>query len=140
MINKLQNKRGFSLVEIILAVSIFALCVTGLTGALIYGQQSGLIASHRAQAIFLANEGIEATQNIASENFSNLEDGIFGLVISNNTYVFSGSSDTWDIYERNITISSINDNTKKIESNVTWSQGYIDEGESLLTTYITNWK
>lgn len=140
MINKFKHKKGFSLVEIILAISIFALSVMGLVGAIIYGQQSSLLASHRAQAVFLANEGMEAVQNISAESFNNLVDGSFGLDILNNSYAFSGTPDTWDIYERRITISNIDPNTKQIELQVSWSQNVFDDGEVVLTTYITNWK
>lgn len=140
MIHKFNNKKGFSLIEIILAISIFALSIMGLTGGLIYGQQSNLIASHREQAVFLAKEGIEAGENIGRENFTNLVDGSFGLIVENNSYAFSGSSDTWDIYERQITISSIDANTKQISSRVSWSLSVMDEGQIVYNTYITNWK
>lgn len=140
MIKKFNNKKGFSLVEIILAVSIFALSVLGLTEGLIYGQQSSLLASHRAQAVFLANEGIEALQNISAENFNNLNDGPFGLLVENNIYTLSGNSDVWDIYERQIIVSEIDVYTKQVISNVSWAQGTFNEGQVSLTTYIANWK
>jgi prepilin-type N-terminal cleavage/methylation domain-containing protein len=140
MIQRLKNQRGFSLIEIILAVSIFALSITGLSGSLIYGQQASIIAAHREQAVFYANEGLEATQNIAENNFDNLTDGSFGLVIENDSYTLRDNSDTTDIYERQITISPIDSNTKQVISNVSWSQGMFDEGQVSFTTYVTNWK
>jgi prepilin-type N-terminal cleavage/methylation domain-containing protein len=140
MIHKLKNKRGFSLIEIILAVSIFALSVMGLTGSLIYGQQSSLLALHRAQAVFLANEGLEATENIGRESFSNLVDGTFGLAVLNNSYILNGSFDMWDIYKRKVTVSNIDNNTKQVESDVSWSLNTIDGGQVSLITYITNWQ
>lgn len=149
MIKRLNNKKsliykttvkGFSLVEVILAISIFTLCVMGLTGGLIYGQQSGVIASNRGQAILLANEGIEATQNIADESYTNLVDGDFGLTIINNSYSLTNNPDVWDIYERQITISSIDMNTKQVEVVVSWPQNAIDRSQVSFTTYITNWK
>lgn len=140
MIQRLKNKKGFSLIEIILAISIFALSVAWLTSSLIYGQQSSLNAFHRAQAVLLANEGLEASENIAMEDFNNLVNGSFGISIENNQYVYSGGTDIWDIYERKITISNINDNTKKVTSDVSWSQSVMDEGDVSFVTYITKWK
>lgn len=140
MINKFQKQRGFSLIEIILAISLFALSVMGLTGSLIYGQQSSLISLHRSQAVFLANEGLDASVNIGRENFSNLVEGTFGLSILNNSYSLDGTSDIWDIYERDITILNIDANTKQITSDVSWSQSFVDQGNVSLITYITNWK
>lgn len=140
MIKKFNNRKGFSLVEIILATSVFGLSVMGLTGGLIYGQQSSLLASHRAQAVFLANEGIEASQNISAESFSNLSNGSFGLVVGNNIYTLSGNSDVWDIYKRQVIVSDIDANTKQVISSVSWAQSTFDEGQVSFTTYITNWK
>ncbi len=140
MILKTHKQRGFSLVEIILAIAIFGLSVMGFSTGLVYGQQSSLVAVHRNQAVWLASEGIEASKNIASEDFNNLVDGDFGLSIAGNSYIFDGTTDSWDIYERHITISSVDTNTKKVESYVLWSQGLFDEGNVDFETYITNWK
>ena len=135
-----NNKKGFSLVEIMLAVSIFALSVMGLSGGLFYGQMAGITASHRNQAVFYANEGLDATRNIAFDSFGNLVNGSFGLVILDNSYDFAGSSEFLDIFERQIIISDIDANTKKVTSKVSWQGGVMDEGEVILITYITNWK
>ena len=140
MSKKSSNQSGFSLVEIILAISVFALSVLGLSGGLIYGSQSNIAAANRVQATFLSSEGLEAVENIAEENFDNLVDGSTGLTVENNSYILTGNSDTYDIYERQITILSVDANTKEVTSRVSWSQGVMDEGEVTLSTYITDWK
>lgn len=136
-----MNLRGFSLVEVLLAVSVFALFVTGLIGGLIYGIQSTALGGQRARAVFLAEEGLEASRNIRDANFSNLADGTSGLAISGNQWIFSGSSDTTDgFYTRQITISTAGTNRKQIISTVTWQQSSQRTGSITLTTYLTNWK
>ncbi len=138
---KSSTYKGFSLIEIILAVSIFALSVMGLTGGLIYGQQSSLSAVYREQATLYASEGIHASTNIADESFNNLVDGEYGLSIENNIYNFKGAPDILDdIYNRQISISSIDANTKQINSLVIWTQSGTEQGRVLFITYITNWK
>lgn len=67
-----KQQRGFSLVEILLASTVFAILVTGITGAFIYGRISTANAGYRTQALQLAEEGLEATRNIAAASFSNL--------------------------------------------------------------------
>ena len=57
---RLTANKGFSLVEVLLAVSIFGLLLLFLTGGLIYGQQSTALSGARARAEFLAEEGLEA--------------------------------------------------------------------------------
>jgi len=137
---KLQARKGFSLVEVLLAVSIFGLIVTVLTGGLIYGQQSTAMAGMRSRAAILADEGLEATRNIRDENYSNLTDGTFGLTISGNQWGFLGTSDTTDIFGRGVTISAVDANRKLVTSAVSWQQNQQRAGSVVLTTYLTNWK
>lgn len=132
---------GFSLVEVLLAVSVFSFLVIALVGSLIYGQQATVLAGERTRAILLANEGLEATRNVRDENILSLTDGDHGLVISNNKWKLYGSEDvTDDFYTRNITISTIDDDRKEITSTVTWQQNLQRQGTVTLVTYLTNWK
>lgn len=134
-----DRSKGFSLVEVLLAVSLFGLIVTALVGGLIYGQQSTVLAGQRARAIMLADEGLEAVRNIRDESFFNLTDGIYGLAISSNQWTLSGISDTTDIFTRAIAISTINANRKQVTSTVSWPQTPQRTGSVTLTTYLTAW-
>lgn len=134
-----MNSKGFSLVEVLLAVAIFALFVTGLVGGLIYGQQSTALAGAQSRATVLADEGLEATRNIRDANFSNLTNGTFGLTTTGNQWNLSGSSDTTDIFTRQIVISTVDANTKQIVATVTWTQNAQRAGSVSLTTYLANW-
>lgn len=136
-----MNSKGFSLVEVLLAVSVFGLIVTGLIGGLIYGQQSTALAGQRARAAILADEGLEAVRNIRDENFTNLTDDTpHGLAISDNKWILLGTSDTTDIFTRAITISTVDANRKQITSTVTWQQNPQRTGLVSAVTYLTNWK
>ena len=66
------TRRGFLLVEILLASSIFMLFMTAFSGAFYYGLQSSTIAGDRARAIMYAEEGQEAVRSIKNVNFANL--------------------------------------------------------------------
>lgn len=133
-------KRGFSLVEVLLAVSIFGLIVTVLTGGLIYGQQSTALAGMRSRAAILADEGLEVARNIRDENYTNLTDGTHGLAISGNQWNFSGTSDTTDIFTRTVTISPVSTNRKLVISTGNWQQNQQRTGSAVVTTYLTNWR
>lgn len=133
-------KRGFSLVEVLLAVSIFGLIVTALVGGLIYGQQSTAMAGMRSRAAILADEGLEAVRNIRDAGFSNLTDGTYGLSTAGNQWGFSGTSDTTDIFSRVVTISAVSTNRKLVTSTVNWQQNQQRAGSVVLTTYLTNWQ
>ena len=133
-------KKGFSLVEVLLAVAVFGLMVTGLAGGLIYGQQSTALAGQRARAVILADEGLEAIRNIRDENFSNLTDGTYGLTTAGNQWNLSGTSDITDIFTRQIVISAVDANRKQLTSTISWQQNPQRAGQIQLVTYLTNWR
>ena len=137
---KLQTNKGFSLVEVLLAVSLFIFIITALVGAVIYGQESAAVSGARFRAELLAEEGLEASRNIRDNNFADLTNGDHGLAISENSWTFSGTSDTADIFNRRITISSVDADRKQITSTVAWRQTPQRSGSVSLTSYLTNWR
>jgi len=140
--NKAQSisNQGFSLVEVLLAVSIFGLLVMGLVGGLIFGQQATSLAGARSRAVMLAEEGLEATRNLRDASYANLTNGNHGLQIAADQWGFSGTSDTTDsIFTRQIVISDAEANRKNVTSTVTWQQNPQRTGSVTLTTMLTNW-
>jgi prepilin-type N-terminal cleavage/methylation domain-containing protein len=133
------RQKGFSLVEILLAVSIFALIVTVFIGVLIYSQESVSLSGAMNRATFIAEEGLEATRNIKDQSFYNLVDGTYGLATSSSKWIFSGSSDRVDIFTRRVTVSTVDSSTKKIVSTVTWQKNPQRTGSVSLSSYLTNW-
>jgi len=133
------KKNGFGLIDVILASSIFALIITFLVSAFLYGEESTTLCGKRARAILLAEEGLEAARNIRDNNFVNLSDGTHGLTTSNNIWEFSGNYDITDIFTRQIEISTIDEDTKEITSNISWQQNPQRTGLVSLATRLTNW-
>jgi len=74
---------GFSVVEVLLAITVFGFLATGLIGAVVYGRASTADAGDSARAAMIAEEGIEATKNIAAASYSNLVDS--GSILGDNT-------------------------------------------------------
>lgn len=130
---------GFSLIEALMGVSIFALLITALIGTIIYGRESTALAGKRARASFYAEEALEAVRNMRDESFSNLSDGTYGLSSSGGEWAFSGSSNTNGIFTRQLQITSLDETTKQITSTVTWAQNAQRNGNIVLTTYLANW-
>ena len=50
---------GFSIVEVLLAATIFAFLVTAVVGAIVYGRASNADAGEHNRAMMLAEEGLE---------------------------------------------------------------------------------
>ena len=82
-------------------------------------------------------EGLEAVRNIRDEDFSNLEDGFHGLVIQDGVWRLTGEPDTTNIFSRQIEISAVDANTKKVVSTVSW-MGMFQPGQMALATYFVN--
>jgi prepilin-type N-terminal cleavage/methylation domain-containing protein len=133
------KSKGFSLIEVILASSVFALLVTALVGAFLYGQEGTALAGTRARAVFLAEEGLEAVRNIRDAGFVNLVDGTYGLATTGNQWSLVGSSDLIDIFTRQIIVSTVDANRKSVTANITWQQNLQRTGSVVLTSYLTNW-
>lgn len=136
---QLQTQQGFSLVEVLLSVSIFALLMTFLVGAWLYGQEAVALSGSHSRAVFLAEEGLEATRNIRDATFVNLTDGNHGLSTTGNQWSFSGTSDLTDIFTRQITISTVDTKRKNVTSTVTWQQNLQRSGTVSLVSRLTNW-
>ncbi len=68
--NKTKNNNGFSLIEILLAISIFALVVMGSISAILYAEQAQVNASQKNQAVALAESTLEIVRSIRDQVFS----------------------------------------------------------------------
>lgn len=135
-----KYQAGFSLVEVILASSVFILIATALAGAYLYGQESTALAGDRARAVLLAEEGLEAVRNIRDEDFTNLTSGTHGLAISGNQWILSGSSDTTGIFTRTISISDIDADRKSVSSTISWQQNAQRLGSVTAITQLSDWQ
>jgi len=136
---KLVRQAGFSVIEVLLAVSVFGMLVTAISGAVVYGRSSPAESGNHQRASLLAEEGIEATRNIADAAYGNLVDGTFGLVQNGTQWTLSGSSDTDGFFTRTVTVSTVSTNHRLITSTVTWPQTGGGTGSVTLTARITNW-
>lgn len=116
-----MKTRGFSLVEVLLAATIFGFFAVALIGAIVYGQQSTLAAYNKARASQLLDEGAQAAINIRGNAFGSFPgSGTYGLVQSGGKWTFSGSSDTTDIFTRSVGIFSNNAYTRSMIVQVQW--------------------
>lgn len=129
---------GFSVVEALLAATIFGMVAVGVIGAIVYGRQATAGAGEHARASYLAEEGIEAVRNIKAAAYSNLVDGTYGLVQSGGIWTLSGSSDTTGIFTRTVQIASGGTNRKAVTATVSWPQGTAT-AQTTAVTRLTNW-
>jgi Tfp pilus assembly protein PilV len=136
----ITKARGFLLVEILLASSLFIIFLTAFAGVFYYGMQSSVLAGDRSQAIMFAEEGQEALRSMKNINFSNVTDGVHGLVYSNNAWSFVGTQDTSGSYTRQVTVTTVDENRKDVTISVIWQQTPGRTGGVSFSGRVTNWK
>jgi Tfp pilus assembly protein PilV len=133
------TKKGFSVVEVIIAAGVLSMFMSGLAAAYISFNKQIATSGNKQQAVMLAEEGLEAARNIRDNSFSNLIDGTYGVSTSTNQWAFSGSSDKSGIFTRQTTVSTISSSQKQVLTKVNW-QDASGSRSVTQTTYLTNWQ
>lgn len=134
-----KDPRGFSLIEMVLAIALAGIFLTASAGGLIYGLRSAKDAGRKIQAMYLADEGLAALQNLRDEQFTNLVDGTWGLAVSGGQWALSGTSDSVGDFQRSLIISSVDAATKQITSTVSWTNTRGILSDVTLVSYLTDW-
>ena len=141
MIKVIKNfNKGFSLVEILVAISVFLVFVLAVANVTTSVSTQIRSSTNKERATILAEEGLEATRNIRDADFSNLADGTYGLSVSGNQWNFSGSSDVTGIFTRTLTISTISPNQKQADVTISWADQTSPTNSLNMSTYFTKWQ
>jgi len=137
-----DNKRpGVSLIEIAIAIGVLTIGIASTSALLRQTADIALSTVDELKATALAEEGLEAVVSIRDRNYSNLSDGNKGLAIdATPKWVFSGTTDqTEGRYNRTLIISTVDSNTKKVISRVTWAPSPNRTATVELRMLITKW-
>jgi type II secretory pathway pseudopilin PulG len=150
-----NHRRGFSIIEAIIAVAVFAVMATGLMFLVLDPLLSSRHAPERTRAVFLAQEGLEATRAIRNGGWLELTDGLHGISDAGGTWTWSGGSDvSSDGYTRVVEVApverdgsgdivasggTVDPRTKLVTATVTWNPGLGGPQSVTYSTYVTNW-
>jgi len=150
-----KNKRGFTLLEVLIAVSVLVIGTVAAFSTITSTIRSTTFAKDKLIASFLAQEGIEIVKNIRNTNWiqgnawnQGLSPGSWqadyndpALSNYNGAFLNSGSNGysydpggTPTKFQRKITITQISPDELKVKVEVFW-QGHTYE----VTSIITNW-
>jgi len=136
--------KGQALVELLIAMGVFVVVVSGFAFFILDSYLSGRLAKEVTVANLLAEEGMEATRSIRDNSWGGLATGTHGLVISGNNWIFQGiEEDIGDLLKegvRKIIIEDIGSDRKKVVSQVAWEFTPARMQEIRLITYLTNWQ
>ncbi len=122
-------KKGFSLIEIILAVALFAIIILGAISGMLVGEQATANAGTHNRATLVAQQSLDLVRNITSTDLSGLQDGLWGIrrSPSSGRWILVPFEDTLTGFLRKILIqTSCNGTTNAASKNITvgiWVNG-----------------
>ena len=154
MLIKPKHTIGASVIEVIVAISIFVIFASGSVVAVLGSILSSNLGGDESTAAFYAKEGISAVESIRNRSWNELTDGTYGLSNLGGEWSLNGASEVLGKYTRTITIDSIqrdtegnivslgslDPNTKSVLSEVTWNVTSTRPVTVSLFTYVTNWQ
>lgn len=130
--------KGFSLIEVILSLSVLAIITTIYMTSILDNEENIFLNTKRNTANNLAKEGIESVTNIRDNNFTNLIDGSYGLSEINNQVSLIPNEDIKNNYTRKIIVSSINPKLKKIEVVISWQENERRNSNITIVSYLSD--
>jgi len=132
--------KGQSLVEVLVALGIFALMTSAAVLTFWGGQSLSFDSVNAENAMDYAEEGITAVHNIRDRNWNELGDGDHGLVFLNNQWYFASSTaDDRDLFIRRANVQTVDENTKNITVTISWQTDQRPQKVEL-REQLTNWK
>lgn len=93
-------KKGFTIIESLVAVSILVMVIIGATSAVQTGISSYIYSKDQVIAFYLAQEAFEQIRNIRDENRLNSREWLFGLAESSSDPCYFGNACTVDTLAR----------------------------------------
>jgi hypothetical protein len=118
----IKKRRGQSMIEIVIAIAIMTVGITFSVSILMIVEKGSIESSLEMQAIFYAEEGIQAVISVSDRSGTAVAVGTHGLAIQASPveWIFSGTSDTLNGMTRVVTVSAYDTDTKKVDVLVTW--------------------
>ncbi len=141
------------MLEVLVALGIFAVVALGMGSFLLDAFSSERTAAQRVQALGLVDEGLEAARAIRNYDWRLLTNGSHGIADTTGVWGFSGSENTFsqffDEFTRTVIVEAVQRNgagdivssggtedrhTKRVRARVTWGTKSVESA-----TYLTNW-
>ncbi len=142
---KIKRQRGFSVIELLIALAIATIVVSGITGLMIQSMHYVAWSEHRWQATTLGSGAIEALTNLKEQSWSTFS----GYSTDGRIYRLQPSGDNWSLVEsaggevigvftRRISLSPVCRQVSTNELAVCGSETVVDP-ESRLVTVAVEW-
>jgi hypothetical protein len=135
----IRSRRAFGLIEAVLATATLLIFASIFAGAFVYGTQSLREAEDSHRAALLAEEALLAVRNIRDQDFSLLQTGDFGVVLSDGVWALQQDMDESNGFTRTVHIDFLNASSVQVSARVSW--GPENETRDInLVTILSDWK
>ncbi|MEK7583203.1 MAG: prepilin-type N-terminal cleavage/methylation domain-containing protein [Patescibacteria group bacterium] len=117
----LPARQGQSLVEILIALTIFSLTISAVALMFFSGQSFVADSLQARKAIEKVHDGAEALRFIRDDNFPSMTDGLHGLSFTNDKWQLTLVPDWNDGFKRTVSISTDLEGIKHVDLLVQWN-------------------
>lgn len=135
-----MNKRGFSLIELLIAISFIAVLTVVILNTSLMNNRLRVRETERTNALFYTAEALEASKLIS---WGNLTSGQYHPVIQGNTWEFENGSQLLDnFYTRQVAVEDVyrqNISNGQVFGPIVSSGGYLDPDSKKITA-IVSWQ
>lgn len=139
----MKKEGGQSLIEVLVAMGVFALWICSVAFLVLDVFVSDKVAREKTIAVFSAREGVEAVRSIRDNDWGDLSSGEHGLAVAGGHWALQGSQeDISDLLRggvRKIIVEDIDSDRKKVTSEISWKFTEERPQQIKLFTYFTNW-
>ncbi len=137
--NKFTKLPGQTLIEVILAVALLAIFASTLS-VYLNNQLAYMTRGQSAlEAIYLAQEGLEASRSIRDIGWDYLATGTHGLLYEDSSWDFAGTHELIGKFTRTVSVADLSENERQVISLVTWP-GTSAVRSIALATNLSNWR
>ncbi len=136
----MRFSRGFSLIEVLVAIGIFGSATLLFAVVASQSSQSAVLTAQTLEAQRRAREGVEVVRILRDQSWSSVAAGTYGLVLSASQWNFSGASDTEGPYTRSVQIVDRDPNHKDVTIQVAWQFPQGQSHTATLVSQLTNWR
>lgn len=136
-----KNNSGQSVIELVVALGIFAISMTAAFQVFFGGQKLAVDSQNAELAINYAQQGADAVKAIRDRNWPELTSGEHVLVFNGFDWMFasSGIAEAIGDFTRTISIYDVTDNIKIATTTIAWSDGGVTKIIDLVEE-LTNWE
>lgn len=136
----MRIKKGQALIEVIIAITIFAMVVS--VGFALFDYEVRQITENQqaVRAWAMAQEGIDAVRSIRDRGWASLTPGTYGLTLSGGVWSFQATSDTQTGLSRSVTITDRAANERDVRVDISWTLSGSRPRTTSASTILTNWR